>query len=61
MEKGCLFSYDDETSFSNSLRQMVTADLSPEKVYRAYKDTFSVETGIERLHHILIQESIIHP
>ncbi len=59
MEKGCLFAYNDETTFSTSLRQMVTADLSPEKVYRAYKDTFSVETGIERLHDILIQENII--
>ena len=55
---GCLFPYTDEPSFRASLQRMLDNSPSPTAVYHAYKNTFSTETGIERLRNILEEEQI---
>ena len=54
-----MFTYTDEQSFTSALQQMLTADIQPQQVYQAFKDTFSISNGTERLRHILQQENII--
>ena len=56
---GCMFTYTDEQSFTSALQQMLTADIQPQQVYQAFKDTFSISNGTVRLRHILQQENII--
>jgi hypothetical protein len=56
---GCLFSYHDEQSFIAALHHMVDAKVKAQKVYQTYKETFSLDTGKERLLKILKKENII--
>ena len=55
----CLYAYHDEASFSHSLNQMISAQVSPATVYQAYRQNFSLETGIQRLRTVLEKESIL--
>lgn len=58
-EKGYLFSYHDEPTFVESLHKMIEGNLSPDSIFQAYKENFSLNAGINRLHNILNQEGII--
>ena len=51
-----LFSYQDETSFRTALQEMLSTDINPNDIFQLYKETFSLDTGIERLHDILTKE-----
>lgn len=55
----CLFSYHDEQTFTVALHRMVEANPSRETVYQIFKNTFSIQTGTDRLHKILTEEGII--
>lgn len=58
-ENGCLFTYHNEETFILSLRKMLTAKPTPNKVYQSYKDTFSLQSGINRLQEVLTKEHIL--
>ena len=56
---GFLYTYNDTHSFQNALCRMVEADFTPQKIYQAFKNTFSLGKGQEKLEIILKQEHII--
>jgi len=56
---GCLFAYHDEPTFMAALRQMLATPPDGDTVYQAFKQSFSISTGVERLRHILKQENIL--
>lgn len=58
-ESNCLFTYHDDSSFVEALQKLVNTDIDPDKVFLAYKDSFSQETGQQKLAEILRQEHII--
>lgn len=60
MSAGCLYSYHDEKSFSLALNEMLISHVSPDMVYKIFKETFSIERGVQKLSQILLQEKIIH-
>ena len=55
---GYMFSYHDEDSFTRSLSRLVSSQIPPAAIYKAFKEAFSLETGIEKLRTILKQENI---
>lgn len=55
---GYMFSYHDEDSFTRSLSRLVSSQIPPAAIYKAFKEAFSLETGIEKLRAILKQENI---
>ena len=57
-ERNCLFPYNDEETFIASLKAMLSAGVSQEDVYQAYKETFSLEAGKKRIKEILEKEKI---
>ena len=57
--RGCLFAYHDEATFLAALRHMLAAPPTGDTVYQAFRESFSISAGIERLRHILEQEHIL--
>ena len=57
--RGALFTYHDEASFTAALHDMLHAAPSPESVYDAFKDSFSMDAGIEKLQKILDSNNIL--
>ena len=54
-----LFSYHDDKTFIESLNSLLSNKIAPEDIYAAYREVFSLDTGIEKLHDILVYEHII--
>lgn len=54
-----MFCYRDKASFAEALSAMIATSISPADVYQAYRDTFSLEAGTEKLRAILHEENII--
>ena len=58
LNQNCLFAYNDEQTFVNSLHQMLSSSVTQNAVYQAFCDNFSLKTGINRLRQIMEQEKI---
>lgn len=58
LNHGCLFTYDDEQTFMDSLRQMLSSSATQNAVYQTYCENFSLKTGVNRLRQIMEQEKI---
>lgn len=54
-----LFSYHDDKTFIESLNRLLSNKIAPEDIYAAYREVFSLDTGIKKLHDILVYEHII--
>lgn len=48
-----LFVYDEEASFRISVRRAVEAGFDRDSLIRQYKEIFSFEAGVKRLHEVL--------
>lgn len=59
VDRGCLFSYTDEPTFSQALHQLTHTDIAPGTIYQAFRDTFSLAAGQSRLTAILQQAHIL--
>jgi glycosyltransferase involved in cell wall biosynthesis len=57
--KGCIYVYHDDASFIEALQRLTSAKTDAAKVFQAYKDSFALQTGQQRLTKILRQEHII--
>ncbi len=54
-----MFCYRDKPSFAEALSAMLSTSSSPTDVYQAYRETFSLEAGVEKLRAILLEENIL--
>ena len=60
-ENGVLFDYSDERSFVNAVSKAIQCTKSNREVYSLYRSVFSFEQGLNRLKHLLSNNSIIFP
>lgn len=58
-ENGVLFDYSDERSFVNAVSKAIQCTKSNREVYSLYRSVFSFEQGLNRLKHLLSNNSII--
>lgn len=53
MDRGALFAYRDEQTFTESLNDLLSSDYEPKMVYSAYRDTFQVDNVVRILKEII--------